>query len=92
MNHIVFKGASSAEEIRRIGDGLRLDVLYQFRRNVRETLDAHFVATSAAMQSGEPIPRPTLTPIDHALHVAGEDLDWIGELERVAYDRLGVRS
>lgn len=92
MNHLAFKGAASAADIRAIGDGLRLDVLYQFRRNVRETLDAHFVATSAAMQSGESIPRASLAPIDHALHVLGEDLDWIGEAERVAYDRLAVRS
>lgn len=91
MNRRNIERAATVAEVAAAADRARLDVLRTFRENVREALNVHFGSMTAALQSGDSLPRPTLTPIDHALAVADEELDAVNEAEFNALARLGDR-
>jgi len=91
MNRRNIERAATGDEVADAADRARLEVLRAFRENVREALTAHFQLMTAAMAAGDSLPRPTLTPIDHALAVADEELDAVNALQFEALARLGVR-
>lgn len=69
-----------------------LDAHRHFRDRVRDALDRQHVATSAAFDAGEEIPRPSLSPIEHAYTRLTEDLRRINSERHQAFCRItGVR-
>lgn len=92
MNLRNIRNAATVAEVEAAADWARLQILRTFRENVREALNAHFQSMTAAMRSGDSLPRPTLTPIDHALTVADEELDGVNAARLEALLALGVRA